>query len=125
MPDPPLLVGVGKEGPTDRQTDKAFSRPTPWVWQRVLKRGSWHQYKSHQFFGLRSSQPEPMPPGYGLHEPRPPGYGLHEPMPPGYGFAAKQWIVRIHLSLRAKYFVIRKNRQPAKIFFCVSIATET
>ena len=34
---PPLLVGVGKEGPTDRptdrQTDKAFCRPTPWVWQ--------------------------------------------------------------------------------------------
>ena len=32
-----MLVGVGKEGPTDRQTDrqtdKAFSRPTPWVWQ--------------------------------------------------------------------------------------------
>ena len=34
MPDPPLLVGLGKEGPIDRQTDEAFCRPTPWVWQK-------------------------------------------------------------------------------------------
>ena len=36
---PPLLVGVGKEGPTDRPTDKAFCRPTPLVWQKGGRMG--------------------------------------------------------------------------------------